>query len=290
MNVLPLTLIFVDTVPARIYLSLLLKNGFKPNKIIRLVQAPRGRKGQILSRLLGRRFARYSISIIKKTKDVLSSESELNDMRRTLLSDFGLTNADLRDCFRSYEKNELEDIYCKDINDGFLKQKLQNEDNRTFLFSGGGILSAQILAIPGAKFIHIHPGIVPDIRGADCFFWSYLVRRRLGYSIFYMNEGIDTGDILFTKEFSVPSLKLKRNTLNSSQIKNLILTYYDPCLRIMTLIEMLSTISMQGSINSNKLSSLPSIKQDNNQGRMYFFMHELLIDKVIEKLIGVQSE
>ena len=51
-----------------------------------------------------------------------------------------------------------------------------NQQNASiYLFTGGGIMPESFFNIKNTQFIHIHPGYLPDIRGADCLLWSTML-------------------------------------------------------------------------------------------------------------------
>ena len=97
----------------------------------------------------------------------------------------------------------FETLDITNLEDEKLIKYIQTEQDKTFLFTGGGILKEKLLSIKDTKFIHIHPGVVPDVKGADGIFWSYLLKNKVGYSCFYMNSGIDTGDIVQINEYKL---------------------------------------------------------------------------------------
>jgi len=149
-------------------------------------------------------------------------------------------------------------------------------------------LKEPLLSLNGLRFLHIHPGIVPDVRGADCFFWSLLLRGKAGYSTFYMNPGIDTGDVITKHEFDVDLAHLELEKYHNDKIYLAILKFYDPCLRIMSLIyflnSMLEETVLTDDSKSVNMREIPSEKQDIAEGRMYFFMHKCVRNSVIDSL------
>ena len=64
------------------------------------------------------------------------------------------------------------------------------------------IYKKEILDIPRIGCINIHHGILPQNRGTMCDFWAYQENRPVGFSVHWMNEKIDDGNILTTKEIS----------------------------------------------------------------------------------------
>lgn len=64
----------------------------------------------------------------------------------------------------------------EDLSVDRLLDYLASEPEGAILFTGGGILPEQVLMLPQLKFLHVHPGFLPAIRGADCALWSTTVR------------------------------------------------------------------------------------------------------------------
>ncbi len=280
---LDLTVLLFDSLTARIYLAMLEKYGYKPSKIILLHKSRDsvGWKHSLVQRALGKKYAARVSSIYTK----LYQYKLFDIFSKNILSKQGLSIRDINNCLKKYKPSDIAELTVKNLDDDTLIAYIEKNVHGPILFTGGGILKNKILSIPTVKFIHIHPGIVPDIRGADCLFWSYLLNGKAGYSVFYMNEGIDTGDILHKKEFDI---KLKNmNANNQSNLYKSILSYYDPCLRIKTFIEILDKQAKMSKNNDSTidLMNLPFEKQDSSHGRMYFFMHKELRDFVISKLI-----
>ena len=68
----------------------------------------------------------------------------------------------------------------------------------------GQILSKEILEMPKYGCINIHASLLPKYRGAAPIQWAILNGDDVtGVTIMQMNEGLDTGDILTTKEVPI---------------------------------------------------------------------------------------
>lgn len=68
----------------------------------------------------------------------------------------------------------------------------------------GQILSKEILEMPKYGCINIHASLLPKYRGAAPIQWAILNGDDVtGVTIMQMNEGLDTGDILTTKEVTI---------------------------------------------------------------------------------------
>jgi|UniRef100_A0A7C5ALM0 methionyl-tRNA formyltransferase len=66
------------------------------------------------------------------------------------------------------------------------------------------IVPGKVLAVPKLGAICYHPSILPKYRGASAINWAVINgETRTGLTIFWVDEGIDTGDILLQKEVEV---------------------------------------------------------------------------------------
>ena len=83
---------------------------------------------------------------------------------------------------------------------------LKTRSEKYIIYSGpaGIILRKEILSV-GMKFIHIHPGIVPEYKGSTPIYYSILKDEKCGATAFFMNEEIDSGDIIMQREFDRPT-------------------------------------------------------------------------------------
>jgi len=107
------------------------------------------------------------------------------------------------------------------------------ENDFNFLISYGYrfILRKEILDLFPNRAINMHISFLPYNRGADPNFWSLIERTPKGVSIHYLDEGVDTGDIIVQKEVSFDSFDTE--TLASSyqklqvEIQNLFFQHWD---------------------------------------------------------------
>ncbi len=68
----------------------------------------------------------------------------------------------------------------------------------------GQILSREILDLPKYGCMNIHASLLPKYRGAAPIQWAVIDGEEVtGVTIQQMNEGIDTGDILLKKEYTI---------------------------------------------------------------------------------------
>ncbi len=65
----------------------------------------------------------------------------------------------------------------------------------------GQILPQRVLSLPKHGCINVHGSLLPQYRGAAPIQWSIINGdEKTGVSIMYMDKGMDTGDIILTKE------------------------------------------------------------------------------------------
>lgn len=109
--------------------------------------------------------------------------------------------------------DEVRSLTVADYDDPALHAHIFANTDTAFLYTNGGIVPPRVLDRPGVRIFHVHPGIVPLVRGSDCLLWSCLDRRRVGVSCFYMSAGIDEGDLLGQREFPLPDVSPLRSYL-----------------------------------------------------------------------------
>ena len=140
-----------------------------------------------------------------------------------------------------------------DINHQDLVKHIENNEEGFLIFTGGGILKKEILN-SGVKFIHFHPGIVPNYRGSTCFYYSILDEGNCGVTAYIMDEKLDAGDIVYQKKFNKP------NHIFVDDV-------YDPFIRSETLVEL---------IKKDVLKKNNFKKNNPLEGETFFIIHPVL--------------
>jgi len=159
------------------------------------------------------------------------------------------------------------------INSPYLVNYLKNEITQKYaLFVNGGILRKPVLNT-GKHFIHIHPGLVPFVRGSSCHLWSALIHKKLGVSCFFMNEGIDTGEVILSKEYDLPKIQISNNLLFSNLriCHHYLEEYLDPIYR--------SDLLRQLLMKEFNPSNWEAIPQNITDGTLYYHPHSIIQDK-----------
>lgn len=169
--------------------------------------------------------------------------------------------------------DEIAFFSVADYNDADLHARIFRHADTAFLYTNGGLVPGAVLHKPDVRILHIHPGNVPDVRGSDCLYWSYLTRSRFGMSCFYMSPGIDEGDIIGQKEFMPPDLSVLKDYLTPDKeplAYRALLFAFDPHLRAQLLVDVLR------NGNSTDVRKLPCMPQPHSSRPAYLWMHPQL--------------
>jgi folate-dependent phosphoribosylglycinamide formyltransferase PurN len=89
-------------------------------------------------------------------------------------------------------------LTCRSPNDpGFVKTVRDLDVDLIVVAAFSRILGPTILAVPPRGCINVHPSLLPTYRGPNPYYWVLANgERRTGVSVCYMDEGIDSGDIV----------------------------------------------------------------------------------------------
>lgn len=64
------------------------------------------------------------------------------------------------------------------------------------------LIDEQVLNVPTSGIINFHPSLLPLNRGKNYNFWAIVEECAFGVTLHFLDEGIDTGDIIFQKELA----------------------------------------------------------------------------------------
>ena len=122
------------------------------------------------------------------------------------------------------------------------------------ILSSVGIVKQNIITLAKIGILNAHSGILPAFRGIDTVAWSMLEKNPIGCSVHFIDEGVDTGDILFTHILSYEECKRGvKVSLNQAKIRLLLMA--------------LSCISEKQYERHG---------QDKSSGRVFFRMHPII--------------
>ncbi|UXZ21258.1 hypothetical protein KZH41_22615 [Pseudomonas sp. YeP6b] len=278
-KVLPITVLFWEGPIARAYLAAIKSMGYRPERIIHLISAldlvSKKPVGRYLPSFLRDGYAQgvQKNSIHYWASELLKKEPELcvairSSVAQSLFFDSEvLENALALSDLRGYCPN-VETLMINDLADDRLYNYLAVLPETNLLFTGGGIVPARSLQLAHLKFIHVHPGYLPDVRGADGVLWSQLIKGRTSASCFYMAPGIDDGDVIFPCYLPTVKIIYDPSTVHLKMLYRALYAFFDPWVRAYALRE---AISATEGLNFKKV-----FEQDESLSTTYHFMHEKL--------------
>ena len=68
------------------------------------------------------------------------------------------------------------------------------------IIAGARILNPEVIQACGGKVLNIHPGLLPEVRGLDTFFWSIYYKKPLGISAHFITPKIDSGFLIYKEK------------------------------------------------------------------------------------------
>jgi folate-dependent phosphoribosylglycinamide formyltransferase PurN len=222
---------------------------------------------------------------VKKIR-ILIAKSGLNNTARKainyILFKQGVTaafnnNSHLRDYFlslncnpdtnitlkRIIKDNRIPHIFVKNINEEKSLAHLRLIKPDVVIFAGGGIVRKKLIAIPSVGVLNAHMGLLPHYKGMNVLEWSLFNHDPLGITIHFIDEGIDTGDILLKKTIPIDM----GDTIQSLRDKSIPIS-----------IDVLAEV-----ISGLKNGAIRPVKQE-EMGKQYFVMHKRLKDVAEERL------
>jgi hypothetical protein len=287
LQIIPVDVLFYEGPIARAYLEVLKSVGCQPRRIIRLIAENdlQNKKpvGKFLPSFLRYRYASYiqrqrihfwPKKLIRDRNKFFNSAR--NNIAQALKIDTCVMNraTDLLP-LEQYSEN-IENCPITSLKDEKLYKYLQDHPASTYLYTGGGILPSRVLGLKDSKFIHIHPGYLPGIGGADCLLWSLLLTGLPSASCFYMDKGIDTGDVIKSNFLPLLQLGAPLAEMDKKEKYRFIYSFVDPWVRAYVL--------RSACLETKYFSSIESAPQGENLRPNYNFMHDALIEKSLTKI------
>ncbi len=281
---LNLSVLAYDGPMARIYLEVLKNEGFVPEHVCLMVQRRWFPAGRILSWL-----PQSYVQRLAKWRQATA----INHWPRRLLplAHYQETLEGLNQLYpdatkifaRAYQKFSFSDFgasYSEVVTDGYQDPSLVDRINKLpgkhLLFTGGGIVPEKLLTRSNKKFVHVHPGFLPEVRGADGLLWSALSREKLGASVFFLDAGIDTGEVLYRQEVTPIALPLPLNETSDNNLYRTLFSFYDPLLRAVTLTNFL--------MRHPEITNVTPTPQATDIGTTFHFMHPRVRAAALQKL------
>jgi hypothetical protein len=254
------------------YLATLKNHGFRPSVILAIDYVGEGARAAKLQRLLGTRLSSMLLRHWRNRSVRISSE-----LKERLQRDYPVKLQPGREPRFKNFADRVDYLTIKDYADPRLREAMRTCGAGTFLYCSGGRVPAAVFE-EGFRILHIHPGVVPHVKGSDGLLWSMLAREKPGASCFYMDAGIDTGNLIATAEYAMP----RWPGLNAAPdvLYEALIHCYDPHLRASLLVDVLKGPGRNGD---GDLASLPASTQVHGGGH-YYTMHRLLRDRALSRL------
>lgn len=295
MTILPLTVLAYDGPAARAYLARLAMAGFRVERIVMMVMSRHPAHGKPIGRWLPgplrHWYARQvgACANLYWPRRILATQPHLVDVIADELNRLDDTAGDvIHTMYASFDytryTDRFETVWMRDFRDPTFVEKLQTIAPAAILYTGGGLLRAEALNVPGIRFLHVHPGHLPDVRGADGLLWSILLRGQPGLSCFYMSPGIDEGAIITAREY--PPLRFELTGAERPDDQTLyraVFSFCDPVLRAHLLVR---HVLKPGADPAR----LPSARQQAEEGTTYHFMHPKVRLVALNKLFPATAQ
>lgn len=104
------------------------------------------------------------------------------------------------------KKNEIKYNFIWKNNTNEVSDWIKNlNPDLIVIFSMSQLLKGDIIRIPPLGVINLHTSFLPSYRGPNPDFWQYYdTELNPGATVHYVNEGEDTGDIIYQERVNVP--------------------------------------------------------------------------------------
>tara|TARA_B110000967_G_scaffold162697_1_gene169320 strand:- start:7416 stop:8237 length:822 start_codon:yes stop_codon:yes gene_type:complete len=168
--------------------------------------------------------------------------------------------------------------YIKDanINSQKLFEHIKEDKNIFFLNTGKQIIKKILDA--NKKIIHIHPGYLPEVKGADGSLHSIDKFNILGSSSFFVNQKIDEGEIIYRRKFEYKKFKiLDYENYSLRDIYRLWFSFVDPLIRV----SHLNYLVEKNFLNERAPNKINTSNEDSNY---YTYMNNNELRRTFEKI------
>jgi len=164
------------------------------------------------------------------------------------------------DLFSSQNHINLIKIKNSKINDLKCIQATKNLKENYIIYAAnyGDILSKKYFYLK-KKFIHVHPGKLPEYKGSTTYYYEILKKNSISYSVIFQNSKIDNGKIIYSCTYDLKKLKIKKSEIDH---------VHDPYLRSLILLNVI--------LKLKKMKKLKSKKQAKKNQKTYYVIHPIL--------------
>jgi methionyl-tRNA formyltransferase len=134
----------------------------------------------------------------------------------TLAVEYASRHSDFADLSPLAQSYRIPLWHINNINEPEVVAQMQSlKPDYIFVIGWSQILKAAVLRLPKYACIGFHPSLLPQNRGRAVLPWTILQGlRRSGGTLFYLDEGVDSGDILMQKAFDLEPDETARTLYN----------------------------------------------------------------------------
>lgn len=141
------------------------------------------------------------------------------------------------------------------------------------VFTGGGLIKPNLLALPPLGILNCHSGILPAYRGMDVIEWTaaegHMTDIGFGASLHLMDRGVDTGPILFVDRIALRKFKNFEEIRSSVEVK---------------MVEL-----MLKGVRAIRDHNAAPMAQKQDDGRQYYVMHPRMQEFAHQKLMRMSA-
>jgi methionyl-tRNA formyltransferase len=186
-------------------------------------------------------------------------------------------NSDFADLTPCCEKHEIPYKFSTNINDAYTVSWIRNlEPDIIFCVGWSNLLKKEILNIPPMGVVGFHPAKLPQNRGRHPLIWALVLGlRETASTFFFMNEGVDSGDIISQRKITISNMtnaRLLYDKVKRCMVKQI--KHFVPKLKNDTLI-----LRKQDFSNSNVWR-----KRGEEDGRIDFRMTSRAVHNLVRAL------
>jgi methionyl-tRNA formyltransferase len=138
------------------------------------------------------------MNYIFKTKNSFNK----NQLVKDELKSMGIYSPSLKDWAK---KNKVKVFTSNDINSRKSVDAIKKLNPDVTAYTGGGIIKKDVIKACNNKILNAHAGRMPEIRGMNALEWSILLNVPCGITIHFIDQGIDTGEILDWQQLKMNS-------------------------------------------------------------------------------------
>ncbi|MGD9128608.1 MAG: formyl transferase [Planctomycetia bacterium] len=152
-------------------------------------------------------FSRDGSRLLKKIwkKLILRQSGYTKRSYKTIINLMQENNISVKRVDEFTTRYDIPIIYCNDLNEPAVAETLKKTKPDLVIFTGGGLIRKAVLDHSGEGILNCHMGILPKYRGMDVVEWPILEDNpnQVGMTVHFMDEGVDTGDILRIQEVPI---------------------------------------------------------------------------------------